>query len=336
MTFRSAYLRLTLWYTLIVMIISVVFSLALYAAVRHELEHGPLFRTVNTFTIGPNNQFPDGQIMIREPNPRLIPESEAKFALYLVEMNILVLGLASILSYFLAQKTLEPIREMTESQIRFTADASHELRTPLTALKTEIEVALRDKNLNLNQAKKLLESNLEEVEKLSRLSNDLLQLVRQTTTSNAMEDCSIEEIVAETTEKMKKVAEKRDITIKTDVGKNQLIRGNKNDLSRLLLVMLDNAIKYSYDRGKVEIKTVSHKSNLEIQVIDHGIGITAEDLPHLFERFYRADESRSRNENSGYGLGLAIAKQIAEHHRGHIAVSSQPGQGSIFTVILPY
>src|SRR4030042_3060689 len=170
--FQSARLKLTAWYVLIIMLISIGFSVTVYKSLRFELERAA--------RMPPSPPPPTGDIhhapRIPPPpriDPAVVEEMEKRIMFGIFVINLLILGSAGGGGYFLAGKTLKPIKEMFDQQNRFIADASHELRTPLTALKSEIEVGLRDKKLNLVQVKKLLKSNLEEVNNLQVLSDDL-------------------------------------------------------------------------------------------------------------------------------------------------------------------
>lgn len=254
----------------------------------------------------------------------------------LVVTNLLILVLAGLASFILAKMTLKPIEEMFDLQNRFTADASHELRTPLAAMKLEIEVALRDKKLNTLESKKVLKSNLEEIEKLEKLSNGLLELAQYQAGQIKPEfvNLATKLLVAEAIERVKNVAEKKKIKIMTKIeAKN--IYGDQNSLVQLMTIFLDNAIKYSKNESSVHINVREQDKYTVIKIKDKGIGIMAMDLPHIFDRFYRADQSRSKEKNEGYGLGLSIAKQIVGMHKGLVNVESSPNIGTIFTIKVP-
>jgi signal transduction histidine kinase len=235
----------------------------------------------------------------------------------------------------MAKQTMCPIENALEAQNCFTADASHELRTPLTAMKTEVEVALRDKSMTLTDAKSLLSSNLEEIAKLESLSNALLKVARsQDKARNDFEELSLPEIITGAYEKIETLAKQKSITFSSKLD-NPKIRGDSASLTELFVILFDNAVKYSPEKSKVAIALAKDKKHAIIQIKDHGIGIKASDIPHIFDRFYRADTSRSKEKINGYGLGLSIAKNIVELHRGKISVSSVAGHGSTFTIELP-
>ena len=325
MTFRSAYLKLTLFYVLIVMAISISFSLAIYQISSREIGRGlgPESRILRDLI--PNN--------IEDLRSQQINESNSHLKVNLLYYNLIILILSSIGSYFLAKRTLKPIEEAMDTQNRFTADASHELRTPLAAMRAEIEVSLRDKKINFNDSKRLLKSNLEEVEKLENLSNALLKLSHlQEDIKRDFANVSLKETMLEAFEKVEKLADKKNIEFKVKLS-DVLVKADKHSLIELFVILLDNAIKYSPGDSKININLEKEASHVVVTIKDEGIGIKAMDLPHIFDRFFRADSSRSKEKVDGYGLGLSIAKQIVELHGGRISVESTPGKGSEFRVI---
>ena len=339
MHFKLAYLKLTLFYVLIVMAISVIFSISIYQLSSSELNRGlgrqtRVLRDIPMMNFGQNNQIPDfEQLRLDQLN-----ESNSNLKMNLIYFNLLILGLSAFASYFFAKRTLQPIEEAMNAQNRFTADASHELRTPLTAMKSEIEVSLRDSKLDLDNAKKLLGSNLEEIEKLESLSNALLKLARyQEIAKTDLSEASLEEVVVEAYEKVTSLAEKKSIQIvchpELDSGSSHIdIKGDKQSLIELFVILLDNAIKYSPDNSKVFITIEKDNKYALVRIKDRGVGIKASDLPYIFNRFYRADTSRNKEKINGYGLGLSIAKRIVELHKGTISATSRPGKGSEFVV----
>jgi signal transduction histidine kinase len=222
---------------------------------------------------------------------------------------------------------------MVDVQKRFTADASHELRTPLTAIKTEIEVGLRDEKLSLADAKKLLNSNLEEVEKLQHLSESLLKVARFENHLDK-QPTNIKEVILEAYRQVEKQAKKHNIDFDFKL-EDRTATIDPAQIRELMIILLDNAIKYSPSGSVVTVRSTTINQLLNIQVADNGQGIKEMDLPYIFNRFYRADHSRTKNTTNGYGLGLSIAQTIAENHKGQITVDSKVGNGTTFTVILP-
>lgn len=216
---------------------------------------------------------------------------------------------------------------------QFTADASHELRTPLTILKGETEIALRTED-TIQGLKKTLVSNLEEIDRLSKIVNDLLFLSRMDSGREEfhLQDVSLDMIVQEKYEQMKALAMKKGIEMHIGKKEGVHVKGDPVKLRQLLLNLLDNAIKYTPPGGKVWLSLNRVDGFARITVSDTGIGIPEEDLPHIFERFYRADKAR---RDGGSGLGLSICKLIVEAHKGRIDVKSTPGKGSTFEVYIP-
>ncbi len=264
-------------------------------------------------------------------------ESQDNLQLDLIYLNLIILIISSFLSYFLAKQSMRPIEDALYSQNCFTADASHELRTPLTAMRTEVEVALRDKDINLDEAKTLLASNLEEIAKLESLSNALLKVARSQEAATAnFEQISLPDLVVEAYNKIESLAKKKSVHFSfKSQAKDLIVRGDMPSLKELFVILFDNAIKYSDKDSKVEVALAKDKKHAIVTVKDRGVGIKASDLAYIFNRFYRVDGSRSKEKSEGYGLGLSIARNIAETHNGVITVTSQLGQGSEFKLTLP-
>jgi signal transduction histidine kinase len=254
----------------------------------------------------------------------------------LMYANGVILMLSGAAGYFLAGKTLKPIEEAMEEQERFVSDASHELRTPLTALKTSIEVALREKNMTAREAKTVLKSSLEEVDDLESLASGLLSLTQAPRLENksASETVDLSKVLENAFKKVRPLARKKKIHLETEI-EHIALDGDRAGLEKIAVILLDNAIKYTPVGGRVSITTAQDKKHVTIVFQDTGVGIPKEDLPHVFDRFYRVDSSRSKAEVSGFGLGLSIAKQIIDQHKGSISVSSAVGEGTTFTIKLP-
>ncbi|MEK7095677.1 MAG: ATP-binding protein [Patescibacteria group bacterium] len=330
--FKSAALRLTIGYLAIIMALSIGCSVALYYVSSNELAQSAQ-RPVDLYNVvfGPNNTSDINDLRLRQLEK---DRSSLKINLLLFNIGVLVIG--GGVSYILARRTLAPIEEALEMQKRFTGDASHELRTPLTAMQAEIEVALRSSELTKKEAINLLESNLEEVGKLKSLSEGLLALA--TTIGNdgtkTKEEMPVRQLVEAAINQASKPAAAKRIKLSGNITDAQ-IAGNPQQLTNLLVILLDNAIKYSPTGSHVNVDAKIRDKQVVIDVIDRGRGIAAADLPHIFERFYRADSSRTKNQTHGYGLGLAIAKKIVDLHHGSINAKSTPSKGSTFTVILP-
>lgn len=329
--FRSATVKLTTLYLLIIIAISLFFSVNLYNLAYNELERG-LQRQTMDLQRAPrlrdilNDRLTPTYEQLEEGRQRIL------WRLFYANLGIALLG--GVGCYFLARATLRPIEEAMEKQNRFTADASHELRTPLAAMQSEIEVALRSKKLTKAEAKKLLGSNLEEVAKLSSLASGLLSLANGKDTFVSREKIDISKVAKAAVESFKEAAKLKKVQISSS-GSTAWVMADRQALTQVLNILIDNAIKYSKPGTSISVETNKAGKQAIISVADQGIGINQSNFAHIFERFYRADSSRSKNNTGGYGLGLSIAKQLVEQHKGTIGVKSAVNKGSTFSVKLP-
>ena len=218
---------------------------------------------------------------------------------------------------------------------RFVADASHELRTPLTILRGELEGIISQTDVPESTRESAV-SLLEEVERLANIVEGLFALSRLDAGESQRESIEFDlgKLAATTTEQLSLLAEDKSISLKCDAPDPVIVQGDRGRLKQVIVNLLDNAIKYTPEGGDVRISVRTAPETAILEVTDSGIGIPKNALPHIFERFYRVDKARSRDQG-GAGLGLAIAKAICTGHRGHIEVSSEPGIGSRFRVELP-
>lgn len=322
--FDTAYMRLTLWYVAIIMAISLVFSFWVYTQARHELQFG-LNRVIEIKPFA-NSDF--GTVI----NDRL-HDSTGRLVGRLIFFNTIVLVAGAAASYWLARRTMHPIEEAVEAQERFTADASHELRTPLAAMKTEIEVGLRAKNLSKSDAVALLKSNLEEVDRLGNLAEGLLTLTQSDSALDVKPVATVE-VIEKAVKRLQSLADAKKIALQHEYAPATVL-ADGIALDKIISILLDNAIKYSPENAVVLLRTHQKDGREYVEVRDEGIGIKATELPHIFERFYRADSSRSKTHVAGHGLGLSIAQKLAEQMEGKITATSTPGKGSVFTLQLP-
>jgi len=349
--FHSARIKLTAWYLLIIMTISLSFSGVIYRASTWELDRVERMQR-QRIERGWPQRFPSIPFNQQDELPgffrldsALIEETKSHLLLFLAAVNAVILVTSALAGYFLAGRTLAPIENSLEEQKRFIADASHELRTPLTALKTSLEVALRDKKMTLTDAKKVLDENLGEVESLKSLSDKLLSLARYQSNGHslAFNEIEIKEVVEKAVKKIQPLAKEKEIEIETETelgtspsaSSGFILNANEESLEEMLLIFLDNAVKFTPKGGKVFVDTVTSGRWLVIRIKDTGIGIAKEDLPHIFDRFYRADQSRTKEKVSGFGLGLSLAKKIIEIHKGTVDVESKVGKGTEFRIKFP-
>jgi heavy metal sensor kinase len=230
------------------------------------------------------------------------------------------------------------VRRLNDSfqQMRkFNADAAHELRTPLSILQGENEIALRSPNLS-EEIHSVLASNLEELQHLTRIVNDMLILAEVDAGGQvlAMKPSNLKPMLEDLVEQMRVLAMDRNIEISLAESPDVIIEADPLWLRRAVLNLLDNAIKYSKDGGRVEVQMALRGERVHLAIRDEGIGIAPNDLPHIFDRLYRADPARSRY-SGGVGLGLALVKWIIEAHHGQIRVDSEVDRGTTFEISLP-
>jgi heavy metal sensor kinase len=218
---------------------------------------------------------------------------------------------------------------------RFFADASHELRTPLTIIQGELEATSKNPELKPNDRAAAL-STLDEVERLKNIVEGLFSLSRLDAgqAQESITAVNLSDLAAITADQMGLMAEDKKISIRCRCAKPVIVQGDRARLKQVLVNLLDNAIKYTPDGGRIDLSVNQDAHHAVLEVTDNGFGIPAEALPHVFDRFFRADKARSR-EMGGAGLGLSIVKSICAAHRGQVRVYSQEGVGSRFVVELP-
>lgn len=236
---------------------------------------------------------------------------------------------------FLSNRALVPARLSWANQQRFVADAAHELRTPLTLLRADAEVLLRGRKRLEEEDAELLEDIVAEAHHMSKLATNLLTLARLDagTMHQEHEVVNIAELAREGARRVQAFAKQRSVAVQVKSSDTYVI-GDPLLLEQTLFVVLDNAIKYTQQGGRVTVRAAEQNGQALLEVSDTGIGIAAEHLPYLSERFYRVDKARSR-EAGGTGLGLSIAQRIVVAHGGLLSLSSEPEQGTTVTISLP-
>ena len=319
--------RLTASYLAVIMVLSLAFSFVIYKESSHEL--GRQIPPASLFEPSPGSGDEFGYHHFFEQR---IDDARSHLLGRLVLLNLTVLVAGAGLSYYLARRTLEPIEAAMDAQSRFVTDASLELRTPLTAILTGNEVALRKPGLTLPQAKKLIRSNTEEMSRLKLLSDSLLSLSK-TDAPLRLEPVSLQDVASDAMNQVLPAAQHKKITIE-DKSAPIKVMADAAALTQATTVLLDNAIKYSPDKSTIYLNAQAKDGLGSLSVRDEGIGVAADDLPHIFERFYRADPARGA-ETGGHGIGLSIAHKIVEQHHGQLSVTSAPAKGSTFTLQIP-
>jgi len=233
-------------------------------------------------------------------------------------------------------RMIERLDQAFQHVNRFSADASHELRTPLTILQLELEGIAQSHRLNPSLTDQI-GSALEETHRMSHIVENLLAISRLDAGEVKMDKTPLDlgDLAASTAEQMRLLAEEKSIFFRTNVANGICVEGDRSRLQQVIVNLVANAIKYTQEGGEVEVSVRRDGDTAVLEVADNGAGISAHALPHVFERFYRADKARSRN-SGGAGLGLAIVKAICTAHGTEIKVSSEEGHGSRFTVALPF
>lgn len=232
-------------------------------------------------------------------------------------------------------RMIERLDEAFQHIHRFSADASHELRTPLTILQLELEGIVQNHRLSTSLGDQI-GSALEETHRMSRIVENLLAISRLDAGEVKMDKARLDlgQLAASTADQMRLLAEEKSILLRSTVATEIFVEGDRSRLQQVMVNLIDNAIKYTSQGGRVEIDVCKSGNSAIFEVSDNGAGIAAHAIPHVFERFYRADKARSRN-SGGAGLGLAIVKAICAAHGAEIKISSEEGRGSRFSVELP-
>ena len=254
----------------------------------------------------------------------------------LAALGVIAIIFAAAIGYVLSGGAMQPIREAYERQRQFAADASHELRTPLAVVLASADLLRSDPTITSPFLKQVIEDVRDEVKKMTKLVSDLLTVAR--TDGKALQlkpvRMDIAAVARQTVRMMRAFAEKKDIAIKEMLPSHMEIYADEQKIRQLILILIDNAVKYTLDHGHIMVSIVlSENGRIHLSVADSGIGIAAEDQGRIFDRFYRVDKARSRRMG-GNGLGLAIAREIVEAHHGTITLESEVGKGTIFHVYL--
>jgi two-component system sensor histidine kinase CiaH len=265
------------------------------------------------------------------------PERQALRQILLIVAGggIAGVGLAVAGGFFLSGLALKPIRQSVERQRAFVADASHELRTPLTLIRANAELLKRDRG-DPAAVDATANDIISDTDRLSNLVGQMLTLARSDAETDAFEMASVDlaEIALDTARQMKLLADRKQITIESASNGAAGVHGDETRLRELVSILIDNSIKYSDAGSSVKVAVASSGGRAQLTVSDTGRGIPAAALPHIFDRFYRAEKARSR-EMGGTGLGLAIAHWIVDAHKGDIKIESAEGSGTTVSVQLP-
>lgn len=332
--FNKAKINLTITYVIIAMAMSITVSFMFYnltttAAERVFINQSQ--RIERQYQLKDTRPTFKDRAPLFDINEESLKELKRNMIRTLIYINGGIGILAGTLGYFFAGRTLRPIEEMMQKQKRFISDASHELKTPLTAMKTEIEVSLRSKKQDKDDYKQILESTLEEVDSLKNLAESLLEESRYDLKEIEIKEQNLKNIINKEIKEMIPLALEKSIKIEESIEEGHIM-GEKESLEKVFRIIIDNAIKYSPKNSTIKVELSSGNYKKVVRISDEGIGIENKDKEKIFDRFYRADTSRSAN---GFGLGLAIAKNIVEKHKGKIYVEDNYPKGSTFIVEFP-
>ena len=270
------------------------------------------------------------------------PEEAALSQLRIVLLAVLAVSIVPAVGggYLLSGRALRPIKTAMDSQRTFIADASHELRTPVAVVRTNAELLKRhlgpDTGHTAASDQVALDDILSESDRLGRMVDQMLTLAEADAGQRTVlsSEISLNELIDEVARSMRSIAETRQMLLETRLTDDVSVNGDPGRLRELVSVLLDNAVKYADAGGRVEVALRKEHRKAIIEVSNNGPGIPRDALPHVFDRFYRVDEARSR-ESGGTGLGLAIARHIVDAHGGTINIESSAGAGTKVTVQLP-
>lgn len=325
-TFNSTRLKLTLWYMLISYSLLILFTIAVISAERQAFAQ--VIDLVHSHVRG---------VVFNIYLQQQIEAFESHFSRWLLLFDAIILVLATAASYFLSGRSLAPIVQAMQDQERFAADVSHELRTPLASMAMEIEAYQRG-DKNAHTTKQVMASLQEEVKRMTGIVTGLMHLVRldqvdSTSQLLLQQPVDMSALVSKALESVSRQMTERQLKLKSHIATAMLVKGNPDELRQVVLILLDNALKYTPIKGLIEVDLIQEEEHVRLTVFNSGPGIIESDLSHVFDRFYRGQNVVG---DEGSGLGLAIARHIVEQHSGAIAVASQPDHGVTFRVLLPH
>jgi len=291
-----------------------------------------LYMVHTSAVVNPKSKKVVGVMQVAQP-VSWVGDSLSGLVRQLVLASAIGIILGALASLLMATRSLRPISRAFQRQREFVADASHELRTPLTLIRTNVDAWLRRSN---GQTRTYGQSIVQEVEQLNRIVGDLTTLALADARQLRLDPRPIElnEVVEGLITQATPLADERGVQLRPDLNGGVRVDADLVRVRQLLLILIDNALTHTPSGGKVSVGVVRQNGRAQVTVTDTGEGIPTSDLPHIFERFYRADKARTR-ENGGSGLGLAIAKWIVDAHKGEIAVTSTEGKGTEVAVSLP-
>jgi two-component system, OmpR family, sensor histidine kinase CiaH len=319
-TFQKARVTLTLWYIVICFCMLAVFSFGAIQAERRA------FSRIEAVFGDPIERPFLSQILTER-----LDNFHKDFLQRLLFFDIVLLGCSAGASWFLSGKTLKPIQKMISDQETFAAEASHELRTPIATIEAEIESFKRTQKHISGAYMEVLDSINQETKRMMHLIENLLIAVRPQE-QYEFKKINISNVCKTAYAKIQKNTTKKHINFTNTIEKNIYILGEEESIEQLVLILCENAIRYSLDNSSVNIQLLKKNNAAVLIVSDTGIGIESADIPYIFDRFYRGKATRFIK---GTGLGLYIAQRIVTEHSGRISVESTLSRGSTFTIQFP-
>ena len=250
-------------------------------------------------------------------------------------VGVISLSLIYLVSLYLTNKIIKPIKESYNKQKQFIGDASHELKTPLAIIKTNLSVISENKNENIRSQMKWLNYINDQSDRMSKLIDEMLTLAKVDDMKEIVEieRFDLSDLLNNILLTCEAYIFENNINLHSDIKEEIFIKGDKENLKKTIIIILDNAIKYTNKNGSIFVNLKEEKNKVKLEIKNTGEGIKKEHLEKIFERFYRIDESRVR-ESGGYGLGLSIAKSIVDYHKGRIYAESNLGKDTTFIIEL--
>ncbi len=294
-----------------------------------------LYKEIDTELQSFVSREPKGKVVIVNPSTMLVIRNVSLKSLKskLFYISTIIIITSAVASYVLSKRTLKPIFMAWEKQTEFVQNAAHELRTPLTIIQAKQQLLLKEPESKIIDKSEDIRLTINETRRLTKLIKELMILA--TADSNQLqikkELKDIDELIKEVVTPYMEYAEMQNKELLLELKCNKKINIDINKITQLMVILLDNAIKYTKEGEKIKVNTYYKDGKCTIEVIDEGIGISDEQKKHIFERFYRADKARTR-ETGGTGLGLAIAQTIVKVHGGTIKVYNNEPKGTKFVI----
>ncbi len=250
----------------------------------------------------------------------------------LVSVGIAVLIIIYIISIYFANRSIKPLEEVWNKQKQFVADATHELKTPLTIINANIDAIEVNKNAKVKEQEKWLKHIKAETKGMNKLINELLMSAKNEEEKYKLVNINLGQTLKEIITSVEAIVFEKDIKLKVDIAEEITVNTEPEKLRQVIIILIDNAIKYTNNSGEINVSLRKSKKQIELSITNTGEGISKEDLPHIFDRFYKCDKSRT--ENNSYGLGLFIAKTIVTKLGGKITAISIPKEITEFIIKL--